>query len=118
MNQPNFSQEEIMQLVSTGKPYTLLILKTGPTPPPADELEANRLQMEHLAYLFQLEKEGKSSVFGPITGNETMRGIIIFNTANKEEVNQWMADDPWVKSGCLEYDLHELFTIPGQKIAD
>ena len=60
------TDQEIMQLVATGKPYTLLILKTGPTPPPQDEAEANRLQMEHLGYLFQMEKEGKSSVFGPI----------------------------------------------------
>ena len=58
---PSLSQEEIMQVVAKGKSYTLLMLKTGPTPPPQDEAEANRLQMEHLAYLFQLEKDGKSS---------------------------------------------------------
>ena|SRR5689334_12554658 len=113
----SFSQEEIMQIVAKGKSYTLLMLKKGPTPPPVDEAEANRLQMEHLAYLFQMEKEGKSSVFGPIVGDETLRGIIIFNTANKEEINQWMADDPWIKKGCLNYDLHDLFSIPGQQIA-
>ena len=117
MSQPHLSQEEIMQIVASGRPYTLLMLKTGPTPPPADETEANRLQMEHLAYLFQLEKDGKSSVFGPIVGNEMFRGIIIFNTANKEEIDAWMADDPWIKAGCLVYELHALFGIPGQTLA-
>jgi uncharacterized protein YciI len=117
MAQSNFTPEEIMQVVGKGKSYTLLMLKTGPTPPPADEAESNRLQMEHLAHLFQMEKEGKSSVFGPIVGNETFRGIIIFNTSNKDEIHEWMADDPWVKSGCLVYELLDLFSIPGQKIA-
>ena len=106
-----------MEIVGRGKAYILLFLKTGPTPPPSDEMEVNRLQMEHLAYLFQLQKEGKSSVFGPVTNDQTLRGIIIFNTANKEEVQQWMADDPWIKAGCLGYELHELFSIPGQQIA-
>lgn len=116
MADSTFSQEEIMQMVAKGKSYILLFLKTGTTPPPSDETEANRLQMEHLAYLFQMEKEGRSSVFGPIVGNETLRGIIILNTSNKEEVHQLMADDPWIKAGCLTYELHDLFSIPGQRI--
>ena len=117
MGQNNLSQEEIMQIVAKGRAYTLLLLKTGPTPPPSDEMEANRLQMEHLAHLFQMEKEGKSSVFGPVVGDETLRGIIVFNTADREEIHQWMSGDPWIQEGCLVYELHELFTIPGQVIA-
>ena len=76
------SAEEIMQKVSTGKPFTALFLIAG-KPAPEDEKLANQLQLEHLAHLFSLEAEGKSCVFGPMINDERMKGIIIFNTTNK-----------------------------------
>ena len=109
------SAEEIMQKVSTGKPFTALFLIAG-KPAPEDEKLANQLQLEHLAHLFSLEAEGKSCVFGPMINDERMKGIIIFNTTNKDDIRQWMADDPWIKGGYLTYELYDWFTIPGQKI--
>jgi uncharacterized protein YciI len=107
--------EEVMLKVSQGKPYVLLFLISG-KPLDKDEAEANQLQMQHLAYLFTLEQEGKASVFGPMVNDERLRGIIVFNTANKEDVAAWMVDDPYIKGGYLAYELYDFFTIPGQQI--
>ena len=107
--------EIVMQKVSTGKPYVLLLLITGKDAP-ADEALVNELQMAHLMHLFGLEQEGKASVFGPVTHART-RGIIIFNTSNKEDVTQWMANDPYIKGGYLTYELYDFFTLPGMQIS-
>lgn len=111
------SQEEIKQIVSKGKPYTVLLLLTGDQEPPKDEQLAGSLQMQHLAHLFQMQREGKSSVFGPMTNDNRMRGLIIFNTTDKDEIHRWMADDPWIKGGYLKYELYDWFGIPGQSLA-
>lgn len=110
-----YSPEEIMEKVSVGKPFTLLILFAG-DPVPDDDALVSQMQLEHLAHLFRLEEEGKSCVFGPISNHEELHGIIIFNTTNREEIHQWMADDPYIKAGHLKYELYDWFTIPGQKI--
>lgn len=112
---PQLSPEEVMQKVSQGKPYILLFLMTG-KPLNEEEAVVNELQMRHLAHLFTLEQEGKASVFGPVLNDDRLRGLILFNTANKEEVANWMANDPYIKGGYLTYELHDFFTIPGQQI--
>ena len=112
----SITPQEVMQKVAQGKPYVLLFLVTGRAVD-VDESAANELQMGHLAHLFTLESEGKASVFGPVSGSERLRGIIIFNTVNKEDVASWMADDPYIKGGYLTYELHDFFTIPGQRMA-
>ncbi len=107
----------IMQKVASGKPYTVLMLIPGPVPPPADDAEVNIFQMGHLAHLFTLEAQGKISVFGPVLNDARFRGIIVFNTAERSEVEKLMATDPWVKGGYLSYELYDWFSIPGQTIA-
>lgn len=110
--------DEVMMKVATGKPFLVLLLTTGPTPPPADAEEAGRLQMAHLQHLFALHASGRSCIFGPMTTDERLRGIIIFNTTDKEAVREWMADDPWIRGGYLDYELYDWFTLPGMKIPD
>ena len=109
------SPEDVMQKVSKGKPYTLLFLISG-RQLDVEESVINQLQIQHLQHLFTLEKQGKASVFGPVSNDERLRGIIIFNTANKEDISQWMADDPYIKDVYLSYELYDFFTIPGQQM--
>src|SRR5215207_4573758 len=99
----SFTVEEIMQKVAVGKPFTLLILFSGDIPAPDDEQLVNQLQMEHLAHLFEMESQGKSCVFGPVSNDDMLKGIIVFNTTDKDQIHQWMADDPWIKRGHLKY---------------
>jgi uncharacterized protein YciI len=115
MSLKKYTPEEIMQKVATGKPFTLLILFAG-DPVPDDDMAVTQMQLEHLAHLFTMEDEGKCCVFGPISNHEELHGIIIFNTTNKEDIQKWMADDPYIKAGHLKYELYDWFTIPGQEI--
>lgn len=112
-----FSAEEIMQKVGKGKPLTLLILFAG-HPVPDDEQLVNQMQLEHLAHLFTMEEEGKCCVYGPISNHEELHGIIVFNTMDRGEIQNWMADDPYIREGYLTYELYDWFTIPGQMIPE
>jgi uncharacterized protein len=115
MSSKKYTAEEIMQRVATGKPFTLLILFAG-DPVPDDDTLVNQMQLGHLAHLFTMEDEGKCCVYGPISNHEELHGIIIFNSTNRDEIHQWMANDPYIKAGHLKYALYDWFTIPGQKI--
>lgn len=117
MNVDQLTPDAIMQKVSTGRPYTLLHLITGPTPQPADEALAEELQMGHLAHLFSLEQRGHSCVFGPVVNDPNLVGIVIFKTNDRKEIENLMKDDPYVNGGYLSYKLFEFFTIPGQTIS-
>lgn len=108
--------EQIMQKVSSGRPFVLLHLKAG-KPFEGSEEERNALQMQHLAHLFQLEADGKVSVFGPVIQHPELLGIIVFNTASRDDVQKWMEDDPYIKEGYMNFECFDFFTIPGQRIA-
>jgi uncharacterized protein YciI len=110
-----FTGEEIMQIVAKGKPFTLLILLSG-HPVPDDDALVGQMQLEHLAHLFTMEHEKKCCIFGPISNDERLHGIIVFNSTDKEEIRLWMSTDPYIKAGYLTYELFDWFTIPGQTI--
>jgi uncharacterized protein YciI len=117
---PVLSQEltmdSVMQKVSKGKPFILVILKTG-KPLPADQGLVQKLQSDHLLHLFQLEKDRKISVFGPVTNDtSSVRGIIIFNSPDSAAARTELERDPYISQGYLRYDLYNWFTIPGQQI--
>src|SRR5689334_7656815 len=108
--------EAVMEKVAAGRPYILLLLRPG-KPLDLSEEEAATAQLQHLSHLFTLESEGKISVFGPVIGTEGLNGIIIFNTSDRTEVEELMANDPHIKGGYLTYELFDFFSIPGQTMA-
>ena len=110
------TMDSVMQKVSKGKPYVLVILTTG-KPLPSDQGVVQKLQSGHLVHLFQLEKDRKISVFGPVTNDTaSVRGIIIFNNPDVEAARTELDRDPYISQGYLRYDLYNWFTIPGQQI--
>ena len=119
LSAPTYAQkittDDVMKKVSTGKPYTFVMLKTGKALP-GDKDTVQKMQMEHLVNLFQMEQDGKISIFGPISNNEVFRGIIIFNSADTNYVKQELNADPYVQAGYMAYDLYPWFSIPGQKL--
>ncbi len=70
--------------------------------------------MEHPHYLFQLHAEGKLLINGPVVDDPDLRGMSIFNTTDKEQVQKLSEDDPAVKAGRLVYEIYSWFGIPGQ----
>ena len=105
----------IEQRVAAGKSFTLLHLFEG-RPLEADEAEVNRLQFAHLAFLFRLLDEKKISIFGPVTDDPKIRGIIIWNTTDRAIIEKEMQEDVYIRDGYLTYGLTNLFTLPGLSI--
>jgi len=109
---PQITDESIQKTTGKGKQYCLRLYKAGPRQdqPPA---EADRIQMEHLRYLFQLRSEGKVVINGPIIDDPELRGMAIFNTTDKQEVKRLADGDPAVKAGRLVYEIYDWFGLPG-----
>jgi uncharacterized protein YciI len=115
--QSRMTNEAIMEKVSKGKPFTLVFLKAGEGKPPAGA-DMKQMQMDHLAGLFQMEKEGSISIFGPVNNDPVFRGIIIFNTTDKEAIKKQLNNDPFIKNGLMKFEMLDWFSIPGQKLPD
>ncbi|TCZ73988.1 YciI family protein [Flaviaesturariibacter aridisoli] len=109
-----FSPDEIMAKVSTGKPFVLLLLRAGRDPMEGEDF--GQLQMGHLQHLFGLQSEGKAHLFGPVTNEGDLKGIIVLGTESKDEASAWMQGDPLCDRGIFVYELYDWFTIPGMGI--
>ena len=109
------TNEFIQKTVASGKAYCIFLYKAGPNrdQPPA---EAEKLQMEHLRYLFQLRAEGKLVINGPVLDETDLKGVGIFNTTDVTEVKNLLEGDPAVKVGRLTYEIHPWFSIPGDSL--
>ena len=106
----------IEEIIAKGKQYTLVLLKRGPN---YDYMEADDLrqnQMQHLQYLFGLRDRGILAINGPVTDESEIVGVSIYNSANKEEVESFVTNDPGVRSGRFDYEIYNWFSIPGDKL--
>lgn len=110
------SVDTVMQKVSKGKPYVLVLLYAG-KPAPADKAVAENLHLNHLVSLFQMEKDGKISIFGPVTNESSpLRGIIVFNDPDVEKARKELEADPYIRDGYLKFEAYSWFSIPGQQL--
>lgn len=115
--QSKLAVDSVMAKVAKGKMYTLVFLKSGRKIPTKNQA-AQQMQVNHLVNLFNMEQDGKISIFGPVTNDSKLRGIIIFNSTNKEYIKEELNNDPYIKAGYLKYELLDWFSIPGQRIAN
>ena len=104
-----------MAKVAKGRPYTLVFLKSGKRIPTKTEA-AQQMQIAHLTHLFTMEQEGKISIFGPVVNDMKLRGIIVFNSTDREYIKKELEEDPYIKAGILRYELLDWFSIPGQRL--
>lgn len=114
--QNQLSVDSVMAKVAKGKIYTLVLLKAGKKIPTKNEA-AKQMQVNHLVHLFNMEKDGKISIFGPVMNDPKLIGIIVFNSTDKPFVETELGNDPYIKAGYLKYELLSWFSIPGQKLA-
>ena len=106
------TDEFIQKRIAAGKQYCVRLYKAGPNRnQPPDEAE--KIQMEHLRYLWRLRAEGKLLISGPIMNDTELQGIGIFQTTDKEEVKRLCEADPAVKAGRLVYEIYHWFGLPG-----
>jgi len=105
---------EIQSTVSTGRAYTLVLLKAGPNRDHSKD-EAARLQMAHLAHLLGLRAAGKIVIVGPLIDGGDLRGLTIYNTT-VEEARHLAGADPAVQAGSLVVEAHPWFGLPGDAL--
>ena len=106
--------EEIETKVKTGKTYILGIAIKGENRNQSDEV-VERLQKEHLKFLFDLRKKGILLIGGPILDEGTkMNGMCILALSSKIEAEKIMNEDPMVKSGRMTREFYIFYGIPGE----
>lgn len=106
------TDEFMQQTLAKGKQYLLVLYKKGGGVAFSKE-EADKIQWEHLRYLFGLRAERKLLLNGPVSDHPDFTGIGIFNSTDKEEVTRWMNEDPLIKIAKRSYELYPYFGIPG-----
>ena len=95
--------------------YFMVFLKRGTKRSQTKE-QAALIQKKHLAHLQQLFEKGKTSITGPFEGDGAIRGIIVFNTATKEEALALARKDPAVQAGRLEVEVHAFWAAKGSTL--
>lgn len=90
------------------KKYVMAFLKMGPNRL-EDKEKAMELQNAHLKNIGRLAKEGKLVLAGPFFGNDSLRGIYIFNVSSVEEAEALTNTDPAIQAGSLVMELKEWY---------
>ena len=106
------TDENMMQMMTTTKTYTVVILKAGPN---IDQPDAKKIIWEHGRRNFSLRADGLLSVVCPVQDNSEVKGIGIFN-ATMEETKKIMDEDPGVVAGLFVYELHPCRSFPGDSL--
>lgn len=75
-----------------------------------EKKEVMKLLKEHLQYIGKATKEGKVLIAGPHAlddGSFGNGGVILFKADSKEEVEEILADDPFVRENIVDYNIYE-----------
>ncbi|MDD2303449.1 MAG: hypothetical protein PHP53_02035 [Prolixibacteraceae bacterium] len=103
------TDEFMMQMMQTAKPYTAVLLKSGPT---VDHHDAQSLLWEHVRRNFALHEEGLLSIVCPVSEENNLKGIGIFN-ADVDQTRIIMEEDPCVKAGIFVFEVYPTRSFPG-----
>jgi uncharacterized protein YciI len=93
--------------------YQLVLLRKGPDWRPMGEREIQGHQEAHLDYLKRLFDENRAILGGPVDGSERLRAVVVLDVGSVEAAEAVMADDPWVRAGRLEAEIHPWWTAEG-----
>lgn len=111
--QPAASEPNKMDI----EPFVFGVLVRGPaakaTPPVHMDAERQEIQKGHLAYMGELNKQGKLVAAGPFMEDGDWRGIVIYRVAGVAEAQQLAAADPAVKAGRLALEARPWMTLRG-----
>jgi len=93
--------------------YQLVLLHRGPDHRPMGEREIQGHQEAHLSYLKALFDADTAIIGGPLDGSEELRGVVVLDVGSVEAAEAVMAEDPWVRAGRLEAEIHPWWTAKG-----
>ena len=104
--------DQMMALLMQSRPYTLLILESGPnrhTP------QAGAIIREHGRRNLGLRADGVLSVVCPVPDESELDGVGIFNLG-LDETRAVMEQDPGVLAGVFVFKLHPCRGFPGDAL--
>ncbi|PKD43186.1 YciI family protein [Rhodohalobacter barkolensis] len=99
----------------TMQKYFIVFLKSGPERSQNPE-EAARLQQQHLEYLGNLYEKGIINLNGPTGDESDIRGFSVYSVATIEEAEKLASEDPMVKAGRLEVEVHPWWLAKGSTV--
>jgi hypothetical protein len=102
----------MMEMLGKSKNYTAIILKKGLN---YNIPERQQIVWEHGRRNFELRDQGTLSIVCPITEENDIRGIGIFN-GTKEEIKEVMDADPGVQKGVFVYEILAVKSFPGDAL--
>ena len=98
------------------KQYWFVLYSKGDGPA-LDSLTAATLQAEHLAHQDAQGKRGLIVMAGPFGKNESgWRGLLLYDCDTREEVEEQLLKDPFVKAGRLKYEVHPWWGSIGTRL--
>ena len=106
------TDEQMQQMLMQSKVYTLVLLK------PVPGIQKENLQQilwEHGRRNFQLRAEGLMSIVAPVTQENNLAGIAIFDT-DAAKANEIMNDDPAIKAGVFTFEILPIRSFPGDSL--
>jgi hypothetical protein len=106
------TDEYMRDMLGKTRDYTLMMLKEGPNRSAPDR---DRIVWEHGRRNFALRADGVLAVVCPISDNTPWCGIGIFD-ASEGEVARLMDEDPGVRAGIFEYEVHPVRGFPGSTL--
>ncbi len=106
------TDEYMKQMLAKSKTYTIVILKNGPK---IDYENRQEIVWEHGRRNFELREKGILSIVCPIRDGSNLNGIGIFN-ADDNETKKIMDEDPGVKTGIFDYEIHPTVSFPGDNL--
>lgn len=106
------TDDYMRQMMTTTKPYTVVILTKGPN---FHRPDAMSIIWEHGRKNFQLRAEGLLSVVCPIRSEGDKAGVGVFN-ADVEETTKLMEADPAVKEGVLQFEAYATRSFAGDSL--
>ena len=108
------TDDYMKQMMMTTKPYTVVILTKGPN---FNRPDAPAIIWEHGRRNFELRAEGLLSIVFPIRNDSDKAGVGVFN-ADVEQTKKIIEEDPAVKEGILNYEVHATRSFPGDKLPE
>lgn len=88
----------------------IAMLYRGPSATKESTPETQKLQMEHLAHITKLAREGHALIAGPMGGDGDLRGVIFLKATTPDAARALEADDPAVQAGRLRIEIVSFMT--------
>ena len=117
---PKITEDVLRESLARALPYTVIILTAGPRFSPAGpnrDPEVARIILQHGMRNFALREAGLLAVVCPVADGTNVSGIGVF-AATPQDVDRIYSQDPAVKAGVLNYEVHPTLAFPGSTLPE